>query len=76
MPAVQVLRKSQAVLLIRQALMLPSVLIKVKSRDVTGQERDAGGLASPLPSPTITQECGGWHSRSIGGRAGEGGKAI
>lgn len=58
----QELRKSQAVLLIRQALMLPSVLIKVKSRDVTGQEGDAGGSPRPRRAPPL-------HKSAAGGRA-------
>lgn len=47
--AVQVLHKSQA-FIIRQALMLSSVLIKVKTQDVVGQEGDVGGSPHP-PRP-------------------------
>lgn len=36
---------------IRQALMLPFVLIKVKTQDVEGQEGDVGGLSHPLHPP-------------------------
>jgi len=44
--------------------MLPSALIKVKSRDVTGREGDAGDSPRhhPLPAPPL-------HKSAAGGRA-------